>query len=130
MHACSRTIAALAVAAAVTAIACGTGSGSANDGAGGESVTLVLGAYTTPREAYGKAILPAFREHWKARERDAALAAIGDAWVDEVQIMGDAAHVRAKVDAYEQGGARPIVFALPWGEDRAATVRETIEALA
>jgi alkanesulfonate monooxygenase SsuD/methylene tetrahydromethanopterin reductase-like flavin-dependent oxidoreductase (luciferase family) len=72
----------------------------------------------------------AFREHWKARERDAALAAIGDAWVDEVQIMGDAAHVRAKVDAYEQGGARPIVFALPWGEDRAATVRETIEALA
>jgi probable F420-dependent oxidoreductase len=72
----------------------------------------------------------AFREHWKARERDAALAAIGDAWVDEVQIMGDAAHVRAKVDAYEQGGARPIVFALPWGEDRAATIRETVAALA
>jgi probable F420-dependent oxidoreductase len=72
----------------------------------------------------------AFRERWAARERDAALAAIGDAWVDEVQIMGDAAHVRAKVDAYEQAGARPIVFALPWGEDRAATVRETLQALA
>jgi probable F420-dependent oxidoreductase len=72
----------------------------------------------------------AFRERWKARERDAALAAIGDAWVDEVQIMGGAAHVRAKVEAYEQAGARPIVFALPWGEDRAATVKETIESLA
>jgi probable F420-dependent oxidoreductase len=72
----------------------------------------------------------AFREHWKARERDEALAAIGDAWVDDVQIMGDAAHVRSKVEAYERAGARPIVFALPWGEDRAATVRETIRALA
>jgi sulfate/thiosulfate transport system substrate-binding protein len=27
-------------------------------------VTLTLGAYTTPREAYGKAILPAFAKHW------------------------------------------------------------------
>src|SRR4051812_40617254 len=27
----------------------------------------------------------AFRAHWKARERDAALEAIGDAWVDEIQ---------------------------------------------
>src|SRR5689334_3380856 len=34
----------------------------------------------------------AFREKWKARDRDGALAAIGDRWVDEVQIMGDAKH--------------------------------------
>ena len=72
----------------------------------------------------------AFRELWNARERDAAMAAIGDAWVDEIQIMGDAAHVRAKVDAYEQAGARPIVFALPWGEDRRATISSTLQALA
>jgi alkanesulfonate monooxygenase SsuD/methylene tetrahydromethanopterin reductase-like flavin-dependent oxidoreductase (luciferase family) len=71
-----------------------------------------------------------FREKWKARERDAALAAIGDAWVDEIQIMGDAAHVRAKVAAYAQAGAKPIVFALPWGEDRRATVSDTLNALA
>ena len=44
---------------------------------------------------------------WAARERDAALAAIGDAWVDDIQIMGDAAHVRAKVEAYDQAGATP-----------------------
>jgi len=30
-----------------------------------DSATLVLGAYTTPREAYGRAILPAFRAHAK-----------------------------------------------------------------
>jgi len=71
-----------------------------------------------------------FRERWKARDRDAALAAIGDAWVDDIQIMGDAAHVRAKVEAYEQAGAHPIVFALPWGEDRRATVSATLHALA
>jgi probable F420-dependent oxidoreductase len=71
----------------------------------------------------------AFREHWKERERDAALAAIGDAWVDEIQIMGDAAHVRAKVEAYEQAGAKPIAFALPWGEDRRATISATLHAL-
>ena len=30
-------------------------------------VTLVLGAYTTPREAYGEAIIPAFQAYWKTR---------------------------------------------------------------
>ena len=44
--------------------------------------------------------------------------------------MGDAAHVRAKVEAYEHAGARPIVFALPWGEDRRETVSSTLQALA
>jgi len=71
-----------------------------------------------------------FRTHWKARERDAALEAIGDAWVDEIQIMGDAPHVRARVDAYRDAGAQPIVFALPWSEDRRATISETLQALA
>jgi probable F420-dependent oxidoreductase len=72
----------------------------------------------------------AFRERWAERDRDAALAAIGDQWVDEIQIMGDADHVRRKVAAYEDAGAHPIVFALPWGEDRHATVSETLRALA
>ncbi len=39
--------------------------GSANKS--GNEVTLILGAYTTPREAYGKAILPAFQKFWKAK---------------------------------------------------------------
>lgn len=29
-------------------------------------VTLTLGAYTTPREAYSKAIIPAFQKYWRA----------------------------------------------------------------
>ncbi len=33
----------------------------------GNVVTLTLGGYTTPREAYGKAILPAFQKYWKEK---------------------------------------------------------------
>jgi probable F420-dependent oxidoreductase len=73
----------------------------------------------------------AFRDRWKQRDRDGALAAIGDRWVDDVQIMGDAQHVRAAVQAYADAGVDvPIVFALPWGEDRRATVSATLHALA
>ena len=32
---------------------------------GGNKVTLTLGGYTTPREAYGKAVIPAFQAYWK-----------------------------------------------------------------
>ena len=31
------------------------------------SVTLTLGAHTTPREAYGKSIIPAFQRYWKEK---------------------------------------------------------------
>jgi sulfate transport system substrate-binding protein len=40
---------------------------SSDGGAGGSKVTLILGAYTTPREAYGKAIIPAFQKYWKEK---------------------------------------------------------------
>lgn len=42
---------------------CGRGTGGSNP----QKVTLILGAYTTPREAYGKAILPAFQKYWKEK---------------------------------------------------------------
>lgn len=51
------------VALVAAATSCNAGRGPEDGG----RVTLILGAYTTPREAYGKAILPAFREHWKQR---------------------------------------------------------------
>jgi hypothetical protein len=39
--------------------------------------------------------------------------------------------VRDAVGEYARNGVEvPIVFALPWGEDRRATVRATLEALA
>jgi sulfate transport system substrate-binding protein len=34
---------------------------------GGNRVTLILGGYTTPREAYGKALIPAFQKYWKEK---------------------------------------------------------------
>jgi sulfate/thiosulfate transport system substrate-binding protein len=42
-------------------------------GCGGQSqnnankATLILGGYTTPREAYGKALIPAFQKYWKEK---------------------------------------------------------------
>jgi probable F420-dependent oxidoreductase len=92
----------------------------------------VVDAYASQfaRAGYGDDVNEV-RARRAARDRDGALAAIGDRWVDEVQIMGDAAHVRASVQAYADAGVDvPIVFALPWGEDRRATVSATLAALA
>jgi len=36
-------------------------------GKSGNKVVLTLGGYTTPREAYGKAIIPAFQKYWKEK---------------------------------------------------------------
>jgi sulfate transport system substrate-binding protein len=41
----------------------GCGRPSASNG----EVTLTLGSYTTPREAYSKAIIPGFQKHWKEK---------------------------------------------------------------
>jgi probable F420-dependent oxidoreductase len=72
-----------------------------------------------------------FQSRWATRDRDGALTAISDDWVDAIQIMGDADHVLSAVEAYVDNGVDlPIVFALPWGEDRRVTVSETLRALA
>jgi alkanesulfonate monooxygenase SsuD/methylene tetrahydromethanopterin reductase-like flavin-dependent oxidoreductase (luciferase family) len=72
-----------------------------------------------------------FQKRWEARDREGALEAISDEWVDAIQIMGDEQHVRDAVQAYADHGVDvPIVFALPWGEDRRATVTRTLQALA
>src|SRR5512132_2776277 len=36
-------------------------------GPSAKPVTLIFGAYTTPREVYGKAIIPAFEKHWQEK---------------------------------------------------------------
>jgi sulfate/thiosulfate-binding protein len=41
--------------------------GCGDAGAKSKRVTLVLGAYTTPREAYSKAILPEFQKYWRQK---------------------------------------------------------------
>jgi sulfate/thiosulfate transport system substrate-binding protein len=62
-------LAALLILAGIL-IPSGCGDSATPAGAGGqaaEKVTLVLGAYTTPREAYSKAIIPAFQKYWKEK---------------------------------------------------------------
>src|SRR6266508_4604606 len=51
----------LLLALAISLQGCGGGAGKNSAG----KVTLILGGYTTPREAYGKAIIPAFQKFWK-----------------------------------------------------------------
>jgi sulfate/thiosulfate transport system substrate-binding protein len=36
-------------------------------GHSGNKVTLILGGYTTPREAYGKGVIPTFQKYWKEK---------------------------------------------------------------
>ena len=55
-------------------------------------VTLVLGAYTTPREAYGK-ILPLFAEHWKKTT--------GQEVKFQESYLGSGAQSRAIVEGFE-----------------------------
>ncbi len=42
-------------------------SGCKRSASSSDSATLVIGAYSIPREVYGKSILPAFREQWKRK---------------------------------------------------------------
>jgi len=55
--------------------------------------TLALGAYTTPREPYGKAILPAFQKKWLAEK--------GENVKFEESYLGSGAQSRAIVGGFE-----------------------------
>ena len=80
------------------------------------------------RAGYGDAVRQV-RERHAAGDRAGAVAAVSDAMVDGIDVIGDADHVAATVRAYVDNGVEvPIVFPLPWGEDRAATVDATLRA--
>ena len=73
--------------------------------------------------------IDALRAAHAARDREGSVAAITDKMLDSIQIMGDAEHVRRGVQAYVDNGVEvPIVFPCPWGENRSATVRNTMAA--
>ncbi len=55
-------ITSMVLSAVCVLVACGR-----SPGKDGNRVTLVLGGYTTPREAYGKGVIPAFQKHWKEK---------------------------------------------------------------
>jgi probable F420-dependent oxidoreductase len=71
------------------------------------------------------------RDRHAAKDREGALAAVSDRMVDAIDFMGDADQVAAMVRAYVDAGVEvPVVMPLPWGEDRLAVVRATMEAAA
>jgi sulfate/thiosulfate transport system substrate-binding protein len=61
--------------------------------AAANEVTLILGAYTTPREAYGKAIIPAFQAYWKHQS--------GQSVRFQESYLGSGAQARAIVAGFE-----------------------------
>ena len=64
-----------------------------------------------------------------AGDRDGALAAVSDRMVDAIDVMGDAAAVRATVRAYVDAGVEvPVLMPLPWGEDRRQVIDDTMRA--
>lgn len=74
-------------------VACGPGGSSiASPGAGSGSVTLILGAYTTPREAYAE-IIPLFRQYWKRKT--------GQEVQFQESYLGSGAQSRAIVEGFE-----------------------------
>lgn len=90
-------------------------------------------------DAYGRSFrragfgdeVDAVRERHAARDREGALAAVSDRMVDAIDVMGDADHVAATVRSYVDAGVDvPVVMPLPWGPDRMAVVRRTLEAAA
>ncbi len=73
----------------------------------------------------------AVRERHGAKDREGAVAAVSDRMVDAIDVMGDADHVASTMRDYISAGVDvPIVMPLPWGPDRMAVVRSTLEAAA
>ena len=61
--------------------------------AASENPTLVLGGFTTPREAYGKAIIPAFQSFWKTKT--------GQNVMFQESYLGSGAQARAIISGFE-----------------------------
>lgn len=78
----------LTVALSLAVAGCGAVSTQRSNG-----VTLVLGAYTTPREAYSKAILPAFQKYWSEKT--------GQHVEFQESYLGSGAQARAIVGGFE-----------------------------
>ena len=79
---------------------------------------------------YGAAV-EEVRERHAARDRAGALAAVSDEMVDGIDIMGSASDVQTAVRAYIDAGVEvPVIFPLPWAEDRWTGVTDTLVAAA
>ena len=69
------------------------------------------------------------RECHAAKDREGALAAVSDRMVDAIDVVGDAAHVKATIQDYVSAGVdHPIVMPLPWGDNRRQVITNTLQA--
>jgi sulfate transport system substrate-binding protein len=74
-------------------VACGGASAPKGESPVAKTRTLTLAAYTTPREAYGKSVLPAFTRYWKEKT--------GEDVKFEESYLGSGAQSRAVVEGFE-----------------------------
>jgi probable F420-dependent oxidoreductase len=90
----------------------------------------VVDAYAANFERAGFAAdVDAIRSAHAAGDRDGALAAVSDAMVDAIDVMGDAPKVRATIDEYVAAGVDvPVLMPLPWGPDRWSVIESTMRA--
>jgi len=91
---------------------------------------IVVDSYARAfRRAGFGAEVDAVRAAHAERDRDAALAAVSDTMIGAIDIVGDADHVAAAVQAYRDAGVDdPVVMPLPWGPDRNAVIDATMAA--
>ncbi|WP_436795344.1 LLM class F420-dependent oxidoreductase [Actinospongicola halichondriae] len=69
------------------------------------------------------------RERHAARDREGAVAAVSDEFVDAIDFMGDADEVRDFARSYVDAGVDvPVLMPLPWGPDRRAVITDTMRA--
>ncbi|HUW02974.1 MAG TPA: LLM class F420-dependent oxidoreductase [Acidimicrobiales bacterium] len=80
------------------------------------------------RAGFGDSVA-AVRERHTEKDRDGALAAVTDDFVDAIDVMGDAQKVHATMQSYVDAGVDvPILMPLPWGPDRQAVIDATMRA--
>jgi probable F420-dependent oxidoreductase len=69
------------------------------------------------------------RERHAAKDREGAVAAVSDAFVDAIDFMGTPDEVRDFGRAYADAGVDlPILMPLPWGPDRRQVIDDTMRA--
>jgi probable F420-dependent oxidoreductase len=73
----------------------------------------------------------AVRGRHAAGDRTGAVGAVSFEFAQEIDFVGTEDEVRDRVQAYADAGVEvPIVFPLPWGEDRRSTIDATLRAAA
>ncbi len=69
------------------------------------------------------------RERHSARDREGAVAAVSDEFVDAIDFMGSPDEVRDFAGAYADAGVDvPVLMPLPWGPDRRRVIADTMRA--